>query len=145
MIQLKSERETLEGFRELLKAILQRLERIEKMLYATGVSDAEVVSIASKLILAFSLPALRAYEITSRILNLIGSRRLDDISKTIIEVLAVKGPQTISELTRNVREIRGTASRRIIGERIRKLEEIGIIETERRGTRVIVKLSDENG
>ncbi len=142
MIQLKSEKDTLERLERLLESIIERLNRIEKILYAAGENDAEIVRMASKLILAFSLPAFRAYGISSKILNLMKRRRFDEISRTIIEVLAVKGPQTISELTRNVREVRGSASRRIISERIRKLEEIGVVKVEKRGRKTIVMLSE---
>jgi len=142
---LKKREEREEKLEKLLEMVLERLDRIEKLLFSSGVEDAEIVSIASKLILAFSLPAFKAFEISSKITRLIKRKQLDDISRTIIETLAVRGPLSISELTRSVREVRGRASRRIIGERVKKLEREGIVTIERKGSRLLVKLrSEEN-
>lgn len=143
MIQLEHKERREEKIERLLEMVLERLDRIEKLLFSSGVEDAEIVSIASKLILAFSLPAFKAFEISSQIMKLIRKRKIDDISRTIIEILAVKGSTSISELTRNVKEVRGKASRRIVTERVRKLEKEGIVVIERRGPRLIVKLKSE--
>ena len=51
-----------------------------------------------------------------------------DMSRHIVEALTKAGPMNISELTEFLRNIRGTASRRIVADRIRLLREHGIIE-----------------
>lgn len=52
----------------------------------------------------------------------------DEISRLIVEALESGTPQNISQLTVAVRRGRGTASRRIIRERIQMLQEQGIIQ-----------------
>jgi DNA-binding transcriptional ArsR family regulator len=67
----------------------------------------------------------------------------DPIEKTIIQVLAQKRELNISQITENVRSRRGTASRRIIREKLRNLEKQHLIESHQQGSRVLYCLSDE--
>ena len=53
--------------------------------------------------------------------------KYDSISKAIISALERKGSLNISQLTEQVRKERGSASRRIVRERVDKLIESGII------------------
>ena len=51
----------------------------------------------------------------------------DAIDKAIIEVLSGCEALSILEITRRVKKLRGTASRRIIRERVKKLVDMGIL------------------
>ena len=119
--------ERLREVEELLRKVLKRLEGIEETLKLLGLSN-EVISTALKLTITFSLPASKAIEASRRIIESIRTLgAYDAIDRAIIEVLSGCEELSISEITRRVRRLRGTASRRIISERVKKLVSRGVI------------------
>ena len=67
----------------------------------------------------------------------------DPISQEIVRVLLDKNGQNISQITELVRSRRGTASRRIIRERINELIEKDIIKKNQKGSNYVYSLTDK--
>ena len=67
----------------------------------------------------------------------------DQISQEIVRVLLDRQNQNISEITELVRNKRGTASRRIIRERLKELEEKKIIKKHMKGKLYVYNLTEE--
>ena len=67
----------------------------------------------------------------------------DPISKDIIRTLLERPDQNISQLTELVRNKRGTASRRIVRERLKELEEKNIVKKRQKGSLYVYSLTEE--
>jgi len=136
--------ERLRRIEDLLTMLLKRIEELERLL--RGV-DPQVppISLAGRLMLAFSMPALRALEVASAVLKLIPKVEAEgEVARAIVEALAAaEGEVTISELTKRVKALRGKASRRVVAEKVRWLHSKGLVGLRRSGNRIYVGLVRE--
>ena len=66
----------------------------------------------------------------------------DSISREIVRVLMSKNEQNISQITDLVRSKRGTASRRIIREKIQELVEKNVLQQKHLGSRTVYGLTE---
>ena len=113
-----------------LGTIMDRLEAIERIL-SDSLERPELASTVSSLragVLLVKEP-ITALERLSAARKYLHRRSVekDEISRLIIQTLAVRGPQNISQLERAVKEARGRASRRIVRARVRRLTGEGIV------------------
>jgi DNA-binding transcriptional ArsR family regulator len=67
----------------------------------------------------------------------------DPISKDIVRVLLERPEQNVSQITNLVKSKRGTASRRIIREKLLDLEKKNIIQRQQRGSRYVYGLTSD--
>jgi DNA-binding transcriptional ArsR family regulator len=126
----------LERLERLLLDAVRRLEKLEELLSSMG-SEAAV---AARLATVFSMPAYAAIEAARRITRLY-PRVSDPVSRAVLEALADCEPHSISEVTKRIRELRGTASRRIVRERLSLLASRGIVLVEEHGGRRLYRLA----
>jgi len=116
----------LRRLEKMLVDVLARLESIEEML--GGLGGGEAAEMALRLVVAFSLPATAALEAARRVVataKALGG--VDPLTMAVIEALSDCEPLTVSEVTRRVRRIKGSASRRTVRERLARLEGRGAV------------------
>jgi len=119
--------ERIKRLEKMLEELMNRLNNIEEKLRTLGIEQ-PTLSIASQLVIAFSMPAIQALEASRRAIAAISKLSvIDPINEAIIEVLSSCEALSISEITRRVRVLRGSASRRIIRERLKRLEILDIV------------------
>ncbi|MEM1687276.1 MAG: ArsR family transcriptional regulator [Zestosphaera sp.] len=140
-----SSSDALKRVEELLEHVVKKLERLEELL--TTLSNDPTYAIAVELTLYFSVPAQKAIKLARELVLLFkGVSKVDPITKAVLEVLASSEDGiSISELTRRVRKVRGTASRRIVTERIKLLESKGLVQVKRSGNVARVYLRRNSG
>ncbi len=130
---LSNNEKTIEEIKSELKSVSQRLNKIESILSEILPQLQEFSRSAKILQRGFKfyesvLGAIEKLRSVAYIEDEYPELKSDPISLEIIKSLEQYGALNISQLTRYVRMARGTASRRIIRERIKKLISMGIIE-----------------
>ena len=135
--------ERLRRLEEALQEVMTRLERLEERLGGESPETRAAVELA----LAFTLPAQKIVEaarLVARLAESLGDEvKGDPVSRAIIEALAVKGPMCLRELEREVRRLKGTASRATIRDRLERLEQMGVVKVEVKGKRWVISLAED--
>jgi len=117
--------EDIEKIAKRMEDLQKRLETIENLIPLAS----ELLHISERL----NIPLNLYYDQIKRMIVLNGLKdaapgiEKDDMLKSIIQSLLKKPESNISEITSMVKSIRGTASRRIVSERLERLEKIGIV------------------
>ncbi len=114
-----------------LDRIIKRLDTIETVM-ANSQQNQELSSLLSDLkggVSLYSEP-LKAIKRLYDARKFLKTREVerDELSRLIIQALALRGELNISQLERELRSARGTASRRIIRNRLAKLEKDGVVK-----------------
>jgi Fic family protein len=127
-----------------LGTIMSRLETIERIL-SDSLEHPELASTVSNLragVLLVKEP-IAALERLSAARKYLHQRSVekDELSRLIIQTLALEGPQNTSQIERALREARGHASRRIVRSRLRRLIDEGIVQPEK-GKGTVYKLAE---
>lgn len=122
---MSSEEVSLKSLYEKLDWIIQRLNYIEAILTESQ-KYPEVINLLRSLkmwtvLYGEPLKTLDRLVYARQLIESISKR--DEISRIIINTIALKGPQNISQLTREVRYQRGKASRSTIRKRVNQIIE----------------------
>ena len=124
---------TLEEVQERLDEISKRLGRLEELVERVGPGIDEVSQSAKVIREGFEfydglVKLMTKFTKAERLESRFGDLKKDDISWRIIQILDVSRPLNISQITAAVRAERGTASRRIVRDRVNSLTERGILK-----------------
>lgn len=124
---------TLEEVQDRLDEISTRLAKLEELIERVGPGIDEVNQSARVIREGFEfydgmVKLMTKFTKAERLESQYGDLKKDDISWRIIKILDTSRPLNISQLTAAVRAERGTASRRIIRERVNALVSRGILK-----------------
>lgn len=123
---------SIEEIQKKLDEISSRLERVEKLIVRLQPGIEEVNESAKVIREGFDfydgiVKLMTKFTRAERLQSRYGELQKDEISWKIVQVLDGSRPLNISQITAAVRAQRGTASRRIIRERLKQLVEQGIV------------------
>lgn len=124
---------TIEEVQDRLDEISGRLARLEELIERVSPGIEEVRTSAKVIREGFEfydgmVRLMGKFTKAERLESRYGDLKRDDISWRIIQILDNSRPLNISQITTSVRAERGTASRRIIRERVNELVKRGILQ-----------------
>jgi predicted nuclease with TOPRIM domain len=124
---------TIEEVQDRLDEISERLARLEELIERVGPGIEEVRTSAKVIKEGFEfydgmVRLMGKFTKIERLESRYGDLKKDDISWRIIQILDTSRPLNISQITASVRAERGTASRRIVRERVNDLIKRGILQ-----------------
>lgn len=122
-----------------IKELNKRISELEKML-SKVINPLQQVSNTTQKYLKITSLVLEHGGLTP---DMILPEIKDYISQQIVRALIDKKEQNISQITELVRSKRGTASRRIIRERLKELEENKIVKKQQKGSIYVYSLTDK--
>ncbi len=123
---------TLEKVQDRLEEISSRLARVETLIERLGPGLDEVSESAKVIREGFEfydsmVRLMSKFTKSERLETRYGDLKKDEISWRIIQILDNSRPLNISQITASVRAERGTASRRIVRERVKSLVGRGVL------------------
>ena len=130
MVAEKNNKSSTEDLSSKLDQILRRLDLLEQLILDKPEYEGLVASLRlTKMGIGMYGEPLK---IAARLKNAekyLSQRTIaqDDISRCIVQALAVKGPLNISAITRQVAAMRGKSSRRIVRDRVTILTQKGVL------------------
>jgi DNA-binding transcriptional ArsR family regulator len=121
-------KKTLKNLNEKMDGIIARLDYLEQVIarYPDLASLSEVVFWFKTGLKMYDEPLKVLNRLLS--LNRVVEEKIDDISRAIIQSLALKGSMNISQITREVKAQRGKASRKTVRAKLKALMEKGLVE-----------------
>jgi hypothetical protein len=131
LIDLSGVGDDLKALNEKLELMMRRLDYLEAIL-----TESRKYPELARLMGDLKVGAALYGEPLKLIQRLLGVRRYlerspesrDEVSRVILNTLALKGPMNVSQLTREVARERGSASRVTVRKRVQSLLDEGVIE-----------------
>ncbi|HEQ79352.1 MAG TPA: hypothetical protein ENN76_03705 [Euryarchaeota archaeon] len=136
----KKERDlSQDELKEEIRELNRRLAQMESMLLKL-VNPVDYIDIPAKGYLKLVSLALQHGRISP---DMLIPKIRDDISRAIVQTLVEKNGQNISQITESVKNARRTASRRIVRERLKKLESEHVVDVKKHGAIAHYYISEE--
>lgn len=108
--------------KELLVRVLSKLDELEGRLSSIE-DEVKTIEVYRSLLRTYA-HVLGIIVSVEKVAELV----VGELERSIVRILAKKGPLNISQIAEELRKMRGKASRRIISQKLKKLEAQGLVE-----------------